>query len=94
MRYWLCHLSNNQLLQFCSVTFVSCVSGKPDQLSSWVFARAPFSITTTSFCNYKLGCTHTRHQVGPGLKAHANRSHHPANLNLFLCESCSLFSFF
>lgn len=70
------------------------MSGKPDELSSWVFAWAPLSITTTSFCNYKLGCTHTHHQVGPGLKAQANRSHHLTTLNLFLCESYSTFFFF
>lgn len=30
-----------------------------------VFACAPLSITATSFCNYTLHCTQTRHQVGP-----------------------------
>lgn len=49
---------------------------------------------TTSFCNYKLGCTHTHHQVGPWLKAQATRSHHPATLNLSLCESYRLLFFF
>lgn len=65
----LCHSSTNLLHSFRAGIFVLCVwAGEltGNQLSACVFACALLSITATSFCNYKLHCTQTRHQVGPG----------------------------
>lgn len=64
----LCHSSTDLLHSFRAWISVLCVwAGEltGNQLSACVFACALLSITTTSFCNYTLHCTQTRHQVGP-----------------------------
>lgn len=67
--FLLCHSSADLLPHFQSVNFCPlCLSRRTDRQPAVclrVVARARLSITATSFCNYTLHCTQTRHQVGP-----------------------------
>lgn len=68
MAVLLCHSSTDLLHSFRAWISVLCVwvgELTGNQLSACMFACALLSITATSFCNYTLHCTQTRHQVGP-----------------------------
>lgn len=75
--------------RFCPL----CLSGETGgQLSACVFARVfactLLSITTTSFCNYKLHCTQAHHQVGPGPQAQTHQLSSLWHFEFPSCESC------
>ncbi len=83
---WVIICSTVSVHRFCP----RCLSGKltVGQLYACVFACTLLSITTTSFCNYKLHCTQAHHQVGPGPQAQHHQLSSLWHFELPPCESC------